>query len=784
MKFSNGCWLQKEGTACFSPAEVYFTRVEQDQVTLCAPTGRITSRGATLGGINLTIRISAPYPEVLRIQTFHYLGVQRKTPSFELAESERGLMQAEDTKEMLTVRNGSLRVEVCKQNGGITFWRGEEKLTSSGAKDLAYVKTDWKGDYYNHRQDDAYMREQLSLGVGELIYGLGERFGAFVRNGQSIDIWNEDGGTSTEQSYKNIPFYLSNKGYGVFVNHPERVSFEVASEMVTKVGFTVAGEELDYFLINGPTMKDVLVRYTDMTGKPSLPAPWTFGLWLSTSFTTNYDEATVNSFVDGMLERKIPLSVFHFDCFWMKDFSWCDFTWDSRVFPDPKGMLGRLHDKGLKICVWINSYVGQESSIFKEGVEGGYFLKRENGDVWQWDMWQPGLAIVDFTNPEACKWYAGKLEALMDMGVDCFKTDFGERIPTDCVYYDGSDPGKMHNYYTYLYNKTVYEVIKKKKGEKEAVLFARSATAGGQKFPVHWGGDCWSDYVSMEESLRGGLSLTSSGFGFWSHDIGGFESTSTPDVYKRWCAFGLLSTHSRLHGSTSYRVPWAYDEEAVDVVRFFARLKASLMPYLYRNAVETSRTGIPMMRSMPLEFPEDRNCAYLASQYMLGDSLLVAPIFREDSMAEYYLPDGIWTNYLTGEERDGGKWYREKHGYLSIPLYVKEGSIVAEGARNENAVYDYADGVTFRVYRVKDGQTLESAVYDEDGNVVSRAYVSRSGNTCKIAVTAGKPCLVKLMNVTQPVKAGDGERELPYRMEDGHHLTIGFAGSGEAEVLF
>ncbi len=784
MKFSNGCWLQKEGTACFSPAEVYFTRVEKDQVTLCAPTGRITSRGATLGGINLTIRISAPYPEVLRIQTFHYMGVQRKAPSFELSAPESGLMEVEDTEEMLTVKNGSLRVEIRKENGAFAFFRGDEKLTSSGAKDLAYMKTDWKGDYYNHRQDDAYMREQLSLGVGELIYGLGERFGAFVKNGQSIDIWNEDGGTSTEQSYKNIPFYLSNKGYGVFVNHPERVSFEVASEMVTKVGFTVAGEELDYFLINGPSMKDVLVRYTDMTGKPSLPAPWTFGLWLSTSFTTNYDEATVNSFVDGMLERKIPLSVFHFDCFWMRDFSWCDFAWDSRVFPDPEGMLKRLHDKGLKICVWINSYVGQESSIFKEGVEGGYFLKRPNGDVWQWDMWQPGLAIVDFTNPEACKWYAGKLEALMDMGVDCFKTDFGERIPTDCVYYDGSDPEKMHNYYTYLYNKTVYEVIKKKKGEKEAVLFARSATAGGQKFPVHWGGDCWSDYESMEESLRGGLSLTSSGFGFWSHDIGGFESTSTPDVYKRWCAFGLLSTHSRLHGSTSYRVPWAYDEEAVDVVRYFAQLKVSLMPYLYRNAVETSKTGIPMMRSMPLEFPEDRNCAYLATQYMLGDSLLVAPIFSEDSMAEYYLPEGIWTNYLTGEEREGGKWYREKHGYLSIPLYVKEGSIVANGAHNENAVYDYADGVTFRVYRVKDGQTLNSFVYDENAGAASQVSVTRNGNTCRIKVTAGKPCTVKLMNVTQPVKAADAERELIYQMEDGKHLTISFAGSGEAEILF
>lgn len=784
MKFSNGCWLQKEGCACFSPAEVYFTKVEPNMVILCAPTGKITGRGATLGGVNLAIQISAPYPEVLRIQTFHYMGVHRKTPSFEIAEPQSGLMEVEETDELLVVKSGSLRVEVCRSNGAITFFRGGEKLTSSGAKDLAYMKTDWKGDAYNNRQDDAYMREQLSLGVGELVYGLGERFGAFVKNGQSIDIWNEDGGTSTEQSYKNIPFYLSNKGYGVFVNHPERVSFEVASEMVTKVGFTVAGESLDYFLINGPSMKDVLVRYTDITGKPSLPAPWTFGLWLSTSFTTNYDEATVNSFVDGMLDRKIPLSVFHFDCFWMKDFSWCDFNWDSRVFPDPAGMLRRLHDKGLKICVWINSYVGQESSIFREGVEGGYFLKRPNGDVWQWDMWQPGLAIVDFTNPEACKWYAGKLEALMDMGVDCFKTDFGERIPTDCVYYDGSDPEKMHNYYTYLYNKTVYDVIKKKKGEKEAILFARSATAGGQKFPVHWGGDCWSDYESMEESLRGGLSLTSSGFGFWSHDIGGFESTSTPDVYKRWCAFGLLSTHSRLHGSTSYRVPWAYDEEAVDVVRFFAQLKASLMPYLYRNAVETSRTGIPMMRSMPLEFPEDRNCSYIATQYMLGDSLLVAPIFNEDSMAEYYLPEGIWTNYLTGEEREGGKWYREKHGYLSIPLYAKEGSIVASGAHNENAVYDYADGVTFRVYRVKDGQTLSSVVYDNNANAVSELSVTRNGNTCKIKVTAGKPCTVKLMNVTPPIKVAGGENVRQYQMEDGRHLAIAFEGSGEAEVLF
>ncbi len=779
MKFSNGHWLQREGCACFSPAQVYFADVQADAVTICAPTSPIRHRGDTLGGINLTIRVTAPYPEVLRIQTCHHLGALDTAPHFEIAPAVPGCLNASQTEEKLLISSGSLRLEVRRDNGEMTFFRGGEKLTGSGHNDLAYVKTDWMGFAYDRGPEDAYMRQQLSITVNEHIYGLGERFTPFVKNGQSVDIWNADGGTSTEQSYKNIPFYLSNRGYGVFVNHPERVSFEVASEMVTKVGFSVPGERLDYFLINGPTMKQVLTRYTDITGKPSLPAPWTFGLWLSTSFTTNYDEQTVTGFVDGMLERGIPLKVFHFDCFWMKEFSWCDFLWDKRVFPDPEGMLRRLKAKGLKICVWINSYVGQESALFKEGMEKGYFLKRPDGSVWQWDMWQPGLAIVDFTNPEARAWYTSKLERLLDMGVDCFKTDFGERIPTDCVYYDGSDPEKMHNYYSYLYNKTVFDLISRKKGKKDALVFARSATAGGQKFPVHWGGDCWSDYESMEESLRGGLSLTSSGFGFWSHDIGGFESTSSPDVYKRWCAFGLLSTHSRLHGSSSYRVPWAYDEEAVEVVRYFARLKASLMPYLYRNAVETSRTGVPMMRSMVLEFNGDRNCDYLASQYMLGDSLLVAPIFNDRSMAEYYLPEGTWTSVLTGEVKQGGRWYREKHGYLSIPLYARENSIVAMGSRDDDAVYDYAGGVTFRVYALGDGKTAQTVVYSAENAAEASVSATRAGDTVTVRVESGKPWRVALIHAGTP-SAVTGAA---FTMEDDTPILTG-AGNAQITVSF
>ncbi len=747
MKFQNGCWLLKEGHECFAPQQIYDYQITDNRVTICAPTHRIINRGATLGGINLTIAITSPAEGILRVQTWHHMGFVTKSPSFDLQLTKELPLDTQDLPDKLVVKNGNLSLHLYKENWTMEYRRDDEIISTSGFRDLALVKTDWRGDYYDKGDNEnTYIRQQLSIGVGELIYGMGERFSPFIRNGQSVDIWNEDGGTGTEQSYKNIPFYLSNKGYGIFVNHPEKVSFEIATEQVTKSAFSVKGGYLDYFFLDGPSMKDVLVRYTDLTGKPSLPAPWTFGLWLSTSFTTNYDEKTVMSFIDGMLDRQIPLRTFHFDCFWMKEFHWSDFLWDSRVFPDPEGMLTRIKAKGLNICVWINPYIGQESLLFREGMEKGYFLKRANGDVWQWDMWQPGMALVDFTNPAACRWYQDKLEVLLDMGVDCFKTDFGERIPTDCVYYDGSDPMKMHNYYTYLYNKTVHELLAKKRGIQDAVLFARSATVGGQKFPVHWGGDCNSNYESMEESLRGGLSLMMSGFGFWAHDIGGFESTSSADVYKRWVAFGLLSSHSRLHGSNSYRVPWAYDEESVDVLRFFTHLKAKLMPYIYKTAVDTSKSGIPTMRSMVLEFTGDRTCHYLDRQYMLGDSVLVAPIFREDGMVEYYLPEGKWTNLLTSEVRTGGRWITEHHDYFSLPLYVRQNSILALGSHDDCPDYDYGDHAEIRLYELTESCPAETVVYNMNGEKAISLTALLKENKLVLTSMADCPFSVRVVN--------------------------------------
>ena len=418
-------------------------------------------------------------------------------------------------------------------------------------------------------------------------------------------------------------------------------------------------------------------------GRPAHVPDWSYGLWLSTSFTTDYDEDTVNAFIDGMAERDIPLEVFHFDCFWMREFHWTDFQWDPSVFPDPEGMLARLHERGLRVSAWLNPYIAQRSRLFREGVEHGYLVRRPDGSVWQWDLWQAGMALVDFTNPEATRWFQDHLRRLLAQGVDAIKTDFGERIPIDVAWHDGSDPEAMHHRYTQLYNRAVFDVLEEVRGPGEAVLFARSATAGGQSMPVHWGGDNSSTFTSMAESLRGGLSLALSGFGYWSHDIGGFEGDPDPAVFKRWLAFGLLSSHSRLHGSTSYRVPWAFDtgeeapgQSAVEVARVFAKLKASLRPYLVEAGDEAHRTGRPVMRPMQLEFPEDPATGHLDRQYLLGPSLLVAPVFSPSGEVDYYLPAGRWTNWFTREVVEGGGWRREVHGFDTVPLWIREGAVV------------------------------------------------------------------------------------------------------------
>ena len=664
MIFTDGAWRIAEGFDIHQAGEVRFVQKSEDRITLTMPSFHIYVRGMTLGGPYITMEISSPAENIFHIRTYHFKGDRSLAPSYFALNGDIIPLETEEDENTLIIRSGESSLIINKKDYGYELKRGNRTVTASKNGALAYIDG-------NH---GSFMREQLNLKVGEHVYGLGERFGNFIRNGQSIDIINKDGGTFTEQSYKNIPFYITDNNLGVFVNHTEEINFEVASENVSKVQFSVRGECLDYFLIAGESMKDVITLYTGLTGRvPKLP-DWSFGLWLSTSFSTDYDEQTVLSFVDGMRDRGIDLSVFHFDCFWMKDSHWCNFLWDSDMFPDPEGLIAKLHERGLHVCVWINPYIAQQSEIFDEAAKNGYLIRKTDGSVWQTDLWQAGMGIVDFTNKDAAKWYQGKLKVLLDMGVDCFKTDFGERIPVDdVVFADGSDSLRMHNYYTYLYNSTVFELLEKEKGKGEAVLFARSATAGCQKFPVHWGGDCHSDYPSMEQTIRGGLSLMLSGFSYWSHDIGGFEDKSTPDVYKRWAAFGLLSSHSRLHGSTSYRVPWNYDEESVTVLRHYVELKKSLMPYINTARSAAEESGLPVMRPMILEFQGDPICAFLDRQYMLGSNVLVAPVFDEDGWVEFYLPEGTWVSADGSDRRviTTGRFFKEKRGYLEMPVYIR-----------------------------------------------------------------------------------------------------------------
>ncbi|NGO67674.1 alpha-xylosidase [Streptomyces boncukensis] len=757
MKFTDGYWMMRDGVHAAYATEIADIRVAEDRFTLYAPVRRVRRRGDTLNGALLTVECFAPAEGVIGVRVTHHGGGPDRGPHLAPrppAEGPAGAAAGKVTRDgtLLELASGGLSLRVDTAAGyRLDFTADGRTLTSAGARGTGFATTP---DGAHHSL------AQLSLGVGELVYGLGERFTPFTRNGQSVDIWQADGGTASEQAYKNIPFHLTNRGYGVFVNHPGKVSYEVGSEAVGQVQFSVADQTLEYYVVHGPAPKDVLARYTALTGRPALPPAWSLGLWLSTSFTTSYDEETVTRFVRGMAERGIPLGVFHFDCFWMRAYQWCDFTWDPEVFPDPEGMLRRLReDHGLKTCVWINPYIAQKSPLFDEARELGYLVRRPDGGVWQWDMWQAGMGLVDFTHPGARAWYADQLRALLGQGVDCFKTDFGERVPTDVVWHDGSDPERMHNYYTQLYNRTVFETLTEARGEGDAVVFARSATAGGQRYPVHWGGDCESTFGAMAESLRGGLSLGLSGFGFWSHDIGGFEGTPDAALFKRWAQFGLLSSHSRLHGSTSYRVPWEFDDEAVAVTRDFTRLKHRLMPYLMHAARQAAERGTPVMRAMLLDFPDDPACHTLDRQYMLGDDLLVAPVLTPDGTVDYYVPHGTWTHLLSGARVSGPGWHREQYGFDSLPLLARPGSVLPFGAGEESAVYDWADGVTLRAHQLPDGADVTTRVPRPDGQPDAVFRTRRTGRSVTVEAT-GAPGPWRLLLDGAAHTAPEGATEL------------------------
>jgi alpha-D-xyloside xylohydrolase len=726
MRITEGQYSLAKGVTYYTPDKIYEYTYDEKKLVVSGlfrlqnglRHGAITEK---IGGVIIAVEISSPCEDVIRIRATHHQHQVTSEGKFPLNYEQFHPIHVEETAASILVTIGKLSLKLRKDPWSLDFLGESGKIcTTSPQQGLGLAEVN---------PGQQFMGEKLSLAPDEYIYGLGERFSPFIRNGQHVKIWNGDYATTSDMGYKNIPFYLSNKGYGVFVNSSDKVEYEIATEEVEAVRFTVLGNELDYYFIYGPTPKEVLSKYTALTGRPPLIPKWSLGLWLTTSFTTVYNEQIVTEHIDGMAERDIPLTVFHFDCYWMKERHWCDFQWDTDAFPHPAEMLKRLKARGLKICVWINPYISELSSLFQEGREQGYFLTRQNGEVYQIDWWQPGLAFVDFTNPAACTWYQDKLKALIEMGVDTFKTDFAESAPEDAVYYNGHDGKPMHNLYTLLYNQTVFDLLEQTLGKDQALVFARSATACSQRYPVHWGGDCSATLTSMATELRGGLSFACSGVAFWSHDIGGFYGKQDPDVYKRWVAFGLFSSHSRLHGDSTYRVPWNYDEEAVEVLRHFTRVRHQLIPYLYSCCKTAHDHGTPVLRPMLLEFPEDPTCLFLDKQYMLGDSLLVAPVFNAEGIVQYYLPEGEWTNFWTNERRQGGKWFKEQFGYMQLPLWVRENAIIPMGPVEQAPFRSSFDDLTVHVYNLKTsaqfdlydaGKTVHIAAERWDKSIVVR----------------------------------------------------------------
>ncbi|HAK46019.1 MAG TPA: alpha-xylosidase [Spirochaeta sp.] len=723
MKFSHGNWFLEKDFELSIPYQVADYTFTDNKLICYTSIKKIQSRSDTINGPILTYEFSSPLKNIIRLKIYHYEGSMPFKNGFEISDANFSGVEFTDGDESMIFSSGNTAV-VIKKNGqfSYTFSYNNKLLTESSPKSSCYA--------VNQKTGESHIREQLKLGIGEHIYGLGERFTSFVKNSQVVDMWNDDAGTNSDLAYKNIPFYITDRNYGVFVNNSGRVSFEIGTQHVEKVQFSVPYEGIEYYLVGGNSMKSVIEEYTELCGRPPMIPKWSFGLWLSTSFVTNYDENTVHSFIDGMKEHNIPLSVFHYDCFWMKEMEFCNFEWNSNVFPNPGKMIQELKSKGLKISVWINPYIAQKSPLFKEAVNKGYLIKKNDGTVYQRDEWQAGLGIVDFTNPEACIWFKDKLKPILDLGIDTFKTDFGERIPgkeEDVCFFNQADPDKMRNQYSFLYNKTVYELLVEEKGQNEAIVFARAATAGCQRFPLHWSGDCWSDFSAMAENLRAGLSLGLCGFGFWSHDIGGFESKSSEAVYMRWAAFGLLSSHSRLHGSTSYRVPWNYSEEAIKVVSQFSRLKNQLMPYLYYSAFQSHTSGLPVIRPMVMEFPQCRTSRNLDLQYMLGSSLLVAPVFNEEGLAQYFLPKGNWVSLLSNNIYEGNTWVEETHDYFSIPLLLKADTALVMGKNSDTPEYDYTKSITIVLFDIHDSHKERLQIVNSLDDKLNFINIKRDG---------------------------------------------------------
>lgn len=506
----------------------------------------------------------------------------------------------------------------------------------------------------------------FTLTADEMIFGCGESATGLNKAGQKVNLFVTDPqGPETDQMYKPIPFFMSNRGYGMFIHTSAPVTCDFGATYIGLNKMFMGDENLDLFVFFGEP-KDILDEYTDLVGKPGMPPLWSFGTWMSR--ITYFSEKEGYDVAANIRKNKYPCDVIHFDTGWF-DVDWqCDYKFSENRFQNPQQMLKDLRSQGFHVCLWQLPYFTPKNRYFSELIEKDMYVKNGNGELPYEDV------VLDFSNLETVKWYQDKLAGLLNIGVSAIKVDFGEAAPLNGIYASGKSGWYEHNLYPVRYDMAVSEITKKLHNEN--IMWARAAWAGSQRYPLHWGGDAATTNTGLLGTLRAGLSFGLSGFSFWSHDMGGFVKSTPEDLYCRWIPFGFLTSHTRAHGAPPTE-PWLYDSKRVqDVFRKSAEMKYRLMPYVYAQAKECTEKGLPMLRALFVEFPDDPGAWKVDDEYLFGSQILVAPLLESGMTGRtVYLPEGKWIDYQTEKVYEGG-WHQIEAGSLPIIMLVRDGSVL------------------------------------------------------------------------------------------------------------
>lgn len=538
----------------------------------------------------------------------------------------------------------------------------------------------------------------LRLSPGEKIFGCGESFTNFNKRGQKVVFFTDDAnGVQNETMYKPVPFYMSSRGYGVFMHTSTPITCDFGKYYDSANAMMIGDETLDLFVFLGQP-KDILDEYTDLTGKAAMPPLWSFGFWMSR--ITYLSEQQGREVATKLRENRIPADVIHFDTGWFETDWRCDYQFAPERFTDPAKMMADFKEMGLRTCLWQLPYFVPKNSLFSEIIDKGMFVHDRNGNL-------PGEdAILDFSNPATISWYQDKIAGLLKRGVSVIKVDFGEAGPLEAVYASGKTGFYEHNLYPLRYNKAVAEITKATTGD--TIIWARSAWAGSQRYPLHWGGDAENTDSAMAGTLRGGLSFGLSGFSFWSHDIGGFVKRTPEDLYRRWTPFGMFTSHTRSHGQPP-KEPWEYGEDFTNAFRLADEMRYKLMPYIYAQAKDCSERGLPMVRALFVEYPDDPGSWLIDNEYLFGSDMLVAPLFENSSSRDVYLPGGKWIDYQTGKVYTGG-WHKIEAGVVPIVVLVRDGAAIPHVKLAQSTAFiDFKD-IELKVYTADRGSVAKALV--------------------------------------------------------------------------